>query len=239
MSQRVVDILQRLSLLYPDSGALYVGTPYHMIVMVALSARTRDEQILKLAPGFFEVFPTVGDLAVADVGSIMKAINTIGLYRQKAKNLKMMAQRIVEEFGGEVPKTMEELVTLPGVGRKTASVILVSAFGTPAIAVDTHVQRVVTRLGWVKTKSVEATEQVLLRLIPESMYEVVNRVFVPFGRTICIAKPRCWACPLVNECPFAQKNVVVPKDSVTILDTIRAMRQGIRDLKAVLYEKLR
>lgn len=210
-----------------------------MIVMVALSARTRDEQILKLAPGFFEAFPRVEDLAEANVESIVKKMNTIGLFRQKAKNLKMMAQKIVNDFGGEVPRTMEELVTLPGVGRKTASVILVAAFGQPAIAVDTHVQRVVNRLGWVKTKSVEATEQALLRLLSESMYEVVNRVFVPFGRTICIAKPRCWTCPLVNECPFAQKNLVVPKDSGRILGTIQAMRQGIRDLKAILHAALR
>ncbi|MFI3158164.1 MAG: endonuclease III, partial [Methylococcaceae bacterium] len=216
-----------------------VGTPYHMIVMVALSARTRDEQILKLAPGFFEAFPTVEDLAEASVESIVGKMKTIGLFRQKAKNLQLMARKIVEEFGGEVPRTMEELVTLPGVGRKTASVILVAAFGQPAIAVDTHVQRVVNRLGWVKTKSVEATEQALLKLLPESMYEVVNRVFVPFGRTICIAKPRCWACPLVNECPFSAKNLVVPKGSAKILGTIDSMRQGIRDLKAKLHAALR
>ena len=210
-----------------------------MIVMVALSARTRDEQILKLAPGFFKIFPTVGHLAVADLQSISNAIDTIGLFRQKARNLKLMAQMIVDEFNGEVPQSMEDLVRLPGVGRKTASVILVAAFNTPAIAVDTHVHRVVNRLGWVKTKTVEATERALLRIIPASMQPIVNRVFVPFGRTICIAKPRCWACPLVNECAFANKNLIPPSNREKVLSTIQSMCDGIRLMKERLYDALR
>jgi len=237
-AQRAVSTLEKLSHLYPDFGALHIGTPYHMVVMVALSARTRDEQILKLAPEFFRSFPSVHDLAAADLGSITTSINTIGMYRQKAKNLKAMARMIIDEFNGEVPSTMEELVRLPGVGRKTASVILVAAFDVPAIAVDTHVHRVVNRLGWVKTKTVEATEQVLLRIIPKSMQPIVNRVFVPFGRSICIAKPRCWACPLVNECAFAQKNLVPPSNAQKILDTIQVMREGIRTLKEKLHASL-
>jgi endonuclease-3 len=239
MQQNIIKTLQKLSLLYPDTGALHVGTPYHMIVMVALSARTRDEQILKLAPGFFQAFPTVHDLAAADLESITNAISTIGMFRQKARNLSQMAKLVVHEFGGEVPQTMDELVRLPGVGRKTASVILVAAFDTPAIAVDTHVHRVVNRLGWVKTKTVEATEQALLRIIPESMQPMVNRVFVPFGRTICIAKPRCWACPLVNECAFANKNLIPPRNREKVLSTIQSMRDGIRALKERLYDALR
>lgn len=233
-----IKTLQHLSILYPETGALHAGTPYHMIVMVALSARTRDEQILKLAPGFFQTFPTVAALAHADLKSITNAINTIGLYKQKARNLKTMAQMIVDEFHGEVPRTLEALIRLPGVGRKTASVILVAAFDELAIAVDTHVHRVVNRLGWVKTKTVEATERALLRLLPESMYAIVNRVFVPFGRTICIAKPRCWTCPLVNECAFAQKNLTPPANAEKILGTIQVMREGIRVLKEELHAKL-
>ncbi len=233
-----IKTLQHLSVLYPETGALHAGTSYHMIVMVALSARTRDEQILKLAPGFFTAFPTVQSLAAASIQDITDRINTIGLYKQKAKNLKAMVQMIVDDFDGKVPRTMDELVRLPGVGRKTASVILVAAFDVPAIAVDTHVHRVVNRLGWVKTKTVEATEQALLRILPESMYAIVNRVFVPFGRTICIAKPRCWTCPLVNECTLAQKNLTPPANAEKILGTIRAMREGIRVLKEELHAKL-
>ncbi len=240
MSTPILTTLEKLSVLYPEPGALAVGTPYHMVVMVALSARTRDEQILKLAPGFFQKFPTAECLPDADLSVITRAISTIGLYQQKAKNLQKMAQMIVRDFDGEVPRTMEELTRLPGVGRKTASVILVTAFGVPAIAVDTHVHRVVNRFGWVRTKVPEVTERVLLDLLPKKYHAIVNRVFVPFGRTICIpGKPRCWECPLVDECAFAKKNLVPPPDAARIRTSITAMRQGITDLKARLYAALR
>lgn len=230
--------LKKLSSLYPNPGALHVGSPYHMVVMVALSARTRDEQILKLAPKFFEQFPTVGSLAVASINEIVERINTIGMYKQKAKNLSAMAKMVVGEFGGVVPSTMDELVRLPGVGRKTASVLLAALFDTPAIAVDTHVFRVVNRLGWVKTKTAEATERALLELIPESMHRMVNQVFVPFGRTICVANPRCWTCPIRDECPFAQKNLTVPENAGTILKKIDETHENIQRLKTILSDSL-
>jgi endonuclease III len=235
----VVKILRKLSALYPNDGALHVGTPYHMVVMVALSARTRDEQILKLAPKFFETFPTVQSLATASIAQITDRINTIGMYKQKAKNLSRMAHVIIDEFGGEVPASMENLVRLPGVGRKTASVLLAAMFDTPAIAVDTHVHRVVNRLGWVKTKTVDATERALLKLVPKSLHHIVNRVFVPFGRTICVATPRCWTCPLVNACAFAKKNLTPPANASVILATIEKSHEGIRTLKAALKRALR
>lgn len=239
MKMNLVKTLQKLSALYPNDGALHVGTPYHMVVMVALSARTRDEQILKLAPKFFQAFPTVQTLAAASIAEITTRINTIGMYKQKAKNLSRMAHAIIDEFGGDVPSTMENLVRLPGVGRKTASVLLAATFDTPAIAVDTHVFRVVNRLGWVKTKTVEATERVLLKIVPKSMQHIVNQVFVPFGRTICVATPRCWTCPLVNECAFAKKNLTPPSNASSILATIEKTHKGIQSLKAALKRSLR
>ena len=124
MQPQITKTLMHLAKLYPNDGALHVGTPYHMVVMVALSARTRDEQVLKLAPKFFEMFPTVQALAAASIPEIIARINTIGMYKQKAKNLSRMAHVIVDEFGGEVPSAMENLIRLPGVGRKTASVLL-------------------------------------------------------------------------------------------------------------------
>lgn len=238
MQSNIEKTLTKLSVLYPQDGALHVGTPYHMVVMVALSARTRDEQILKLAPNFFEAFPTVQALAAASIAQIIARINTIGMYKQKAKNLSRMAHVIVNEFDGEVPSTMENLVRLPGVGRKTASVLLAAMFDTPAIAVDTHVHRVVNRLGWVKTKTVEATERALLHIVPTSLQHVVNRVFVPFGRTVCIATPRCWACPLVNECAFAKKNLTPPPNASAILGAIEKSHAGIRVLKKGLQDLL-
>ncbi len=239
MKTHLVKTLQKLSVLYPHDGALHVGTPYHMLVMVALSARTRDEQILKLAPKFFETFPTVQSLAVASIVHITDRITTIGMYKQKARNLSRMAHVIVDEFGGKVPSTMENLVRLPGVGRKTASVLLAATFDTPAIAVDTHVLRVVNRIGWVKTKTAEATELALLKLVPKSMQNIVNRVFVPFGRTICVATPRCWTCPLVNECAFAKKNLVPPPGAPAILAMIENTHEGIRSLKARVLKSLK
>lgn len=206
--------------------------------MVALSARTRDEQILKLAPAFFQAFPTVQTLAAAPLLQITERINSIGMYRQKARRLSAMAKCIVEEYGGDVPTTMENLVRLPGVGRKTASVLLAAMFDTPAIAVDTHVHRVVNRLGWVRTKTADATERALLRIVPNAWQHVVNRVFVPFGRTICIATPRCWACPLVNDCAFAKKNLEEPEHADTIQNHIHATHTNIAALKQTLTQSL-
>ena len=230
--------LQKLATLYPNPGALHVGSPYHMVVMVALSARTRDEQILKLAPKFFVRFPTVQSLASASIPEIVDHINTIGMYKQKAKHLSAMAKMVVGEFGGVVPQTMDELVRLPGVGRKTASVLLAALFDTPAIAVDTHVFRVVNRLGWVKATTVEAMERALLKLVPKSMHHIVNQVFVPFGRTICVASPRCWACPIRDECPFGNKNLTIPENAASILKGIEETHKNIQSLKRALSDSL-
>lgn len=199
-----------------------------MLVMVVLSARTRDEQVLKLAPEFFRAFPTVQDLAAAKLPDIERRLSSIGLYRAKAKNVQALARRLVADFGGVVPETLDELVTLPGVGRKTASVVLVAAFGIPAIAVDTHVHRVANRLGWVKTKTPEETEYKLLRMVAEKDWPVVNRVFVPFGRSICIpGTPRCYLCPLVDLCKYPKKNLDTPRN-------VEEVREGIARQQAEL-----
>lgn len=146
MREEMVKVLKTLKKRWPNPGAMEIGNPYQNLVGVMLSARTRDEQVLKFVPGFFKAFPTVEKLAGATTKHIESRINTIGMFRQKAKNLKKMAQQVVEKFGGMIPSTMDELVSLAGVGRKTASVVLVASFNTPAIAVDTHVHRVTNRL---------------------------------------------------------------------------------------------
>lgn len=208
-----------------------IGNPYQNLVGVLLSARTRDEQVLKLMPGFFKAFPTPDKLARASVKQIESKINTIGMFRQKAKNLKSMAMRVVETFGGRVPSTMEELVSLAGVGRKTASVVLVASFNTPAIAVDTHVHRVTNRLGWVKTKTPEKTEEALLKIIPDKNKKTVNQVFVKHGRYLCISKPRCWACPVADKCAFKEKNFEAPKDAQAILEDIERREIELKRLQ--------
>ncbi len=218
-----------------------IGNPYQNLVAVMLSARTRDEQVLRLMPGFFKMFPTVETLAGATTKQIEQKIKTIGMFRQKARNLKKMAGQVVRREGGEggkgggggleIPKTMEELVELAGVGRKTASVVLVASFDTPAIAVDTHVHRVTNRLGWVKTNTPQKTEAALLELVPRKWYTTVNRVFVKHGRYICIGKPRCWACPVRDLCAFKNKNLVAPKNAQEILDDIAHREERLEELR--------
>lgn len=223
----------------PHGGVLEVGTPYHMLVLVILSARTRDEQVLKLAPGFFAAFPTVERLAKADIAAITAKVNTVGMYKQKAKNLQAMAKQVVAEFGGKIPKTIDELVTLPGVGRKTASVVMVAAFSKPAIAVDTHVFRVVHRLGWAKAKTPAALEQKLLRIVPEKYHADCNRIFVPFGRAVCTpGVPRCFMCPVRDLCAYPKKNLTVPANADTIAMTIEKREQEFARLKQAARDSL-
>jgi len=231
----IICSLKKLKKRFPTPGAMEFGDAYQSLVAVLLSARTRDEQVLKLLPGFFKAYPTVEKLAKATPLQIEKKINTIGMYRQKAKNLSKLAERVVAVYGGQIPNTIEELTTLAGVGRKTASVILPYQFGKSAIAVDTHVHRVTNRLGWVKTKTPEKTEQALLTLIPEKWHPTVNRVFVKLGRYVCIRQPRCWTCPLADVCAFKDKHLERPKnaqaveqDIVRREDELQQLRNGVR-----------
>lgn len=229
----IQSILKQLKHSFPNPGAMEIGSPYQNLVGVVLSARTRDEQVLKLLPGFFKAFPTVQHLAKATQKQIEGKINTIGMYRQKAKHLKAMAERVERGERGEIPRTMEGLVALPGVGRKTASVVLVASFHSPAIAVDTHVHRVTNRLGWVQTKTPEKTEAALLKLIPKKSQPTVNRVFVKLGRYICLpGKPRCWMCPIQKDCEYVQKQLVAPKNAEEI-------RMDIKRREDVLDEQRR
>lgn len=231
MREEIVKGLKILKKRWPNPGAMEIGNPYQNLVGVMLSARTRDEQVLKLMRGFFSSFPTVEKLAGATTKQIESKINTIGMYRQKAKNLKKMAADVVEKFNGKIPSTMDELVSLAGVGRKTASVVLVASFSTPAIAVDTHVHRVTNRLGWVKTKTPQKTEEMLLPLVPDKLKHTVNQVFVKHGRYICISKPRCWACPVRDLCAFKNKNLTAPKNAQEVLDGIDRREKRLEELR--------
>lgn len=230
-TEQLIEILKLLKKRWPNPGAMEIGNPYQNLVGVLLSARTRDEQVLKLMPGFFAAFPTVYELSQATTDEIESRINTIGMFRQKAKHLKSMATDVVEKFDGVIPQTMEELVSLAGVGRKTASVVLVASFNTPAIAVDTHVHRVTNRLGWVKTNMPEQTERALLDQVPDAWKKTVNQVFVKHGRYLCIRKPRCWACPVKDQCPFKAKNLEPPKNADAILEDIEEREAFLETLR--------
>ncbi len=231
-------VLTALKKIFPEPGAMEIGGAYHAVVAVALSARTRDEQVLKLLPGFFRAFPDVETLSKADEQFICSKINTIGMYRQKAKNLKKMALRVVEVFDGKIPGTMEELTSLAGVGRKTASVILPYIYGVPAIAVDTHVHRVTNRLGWVKAATPAATEKKLLKIIPLEQMKRVNEVFVKHGRYLCISAPRCWACPLVDVCAFPKKNLIAPKNAEAILADVERREAELQRLRRAVSDEI-
>ncbi len=239
MTNKIKTVLSVLNRQFPNPGAMELGDPYRTIVGVVLSARTRDEQVLKLLPEFFRSFPFFARLAQASVKEVNAKIATIGMHRQKAKNLVALAQSIERDFEGMVPGKMDDLVSLAGVGRKTASVVLASCFGQPAIAVDTHVHRVTNRLGWVKTKTPEKTEVALLKIVPTNLMRLVNQVFVKFGRYICIpGRPRCWMCPIQKQCAFKNKNLVPPKDAEVIRADIVRREDSLEQLRQSVYGKL-
>lgn len=202
-AKRVVETLQKI---YAEKGMVDMGNPEHTLIATLLSARTTDVQVLKVYPGLRTVFPRLLDLAQAKESEIAKLISSIGLYRNKAKAIKALARMLLEEFDGEVPKTLDELVRLPGVGRKTASCVLWYGYGIPAMAVDTHVFRIAHRLGWAKGKTAEQVERELMEAIPRSLWGEVNRTFVQFGRDVCKpSTPQCWRCPVAKWCQFSPK----------------------------------
>ena len=195
-------ILTHLAKTYTAKAMLNFGGPEDVLMMTLLSARTRDEQVIAAYPKLRKTFPRLVDLALAKQSQIEHEIQTIGLFRSKARAIKSLANILIEQFDGVVPPSMEELIKLPGVGRKTASCVLWYAFNIPAIAVDTHVFRVSHRLGWAKGKTPERVEQELAKVVPHPLWGEMNRIFVQFGRTVCLpGKPRCAICPVRDLCP--------------------------------------
>ena len=205
--KNAIRIVETLRKRYPQKPDMDLGNADDSLIATIMSARTTDVQVLKMFPGFRKKFPTWKKLAAADLRDIAAAMNTIGLYRNKAKSLKALANKLLTDFDGKVPRTMVELVTLPGVGRKTASCVLSYAFKVPSIAVDTHVFRITRRLGWTKGKTPEKVEEDVKNILPTKLWSDVNRTMVRFGREICIGgkKPKCWMCPLVKWCAFSPK----------------------------------
>ena len=197
----VLDILEKT---YPDATTELVHkNPYELLIATMLSAQTTDKQVNKVTPGLFERFPDAKALAEADISEIESLIKTCGFYKSKARNIKEACRIIVEEYGGRVPQTMEELTDLPGVGRKTANVVLSNAFGVDAIAVDTHVFRVANRLGLAQSGDVRGTEEQLMENIPRDKWSRAHHWLIHHGRRICKARrPKCAGCPLAEVCSF-------------------------------------
>ena len=190
---------------YPDARCeLDFNSPLELLVATVLSAQCTDKRVNAVTPVLFNRFPTVTKLAGAKISEIEKIVYSTGFYRSKAKNIKELASKILKDYGGEVPKTLAQLVTLPGVGRKTANVVLGNAFGIPGLTVDTHFGRLSRRFGWSQETDPVKVENDVAKLIPEKEWTLLSHKLIWHGRRICHSrKPECGICPLAKLCPSA------------------------------------
>jgi endonuclease-3 len=203
-SQRIEEILSRLNQAYPEAKtALHFSNPLELLVATILSAQCTDERVNQVTAKLFKKYRTAEDYARAPAKELEQDIHPTGFYRNKAKSIQGACRKIAEEFGGEVPHTMEEMLTLPGVARKTANVVLGSAFGIPTgVVVDTHVLRLSQRLGLTRNKNREKIEQDLMNLIPPSEWIGFAHRLIEHGRRVCKARqPLCPQCVLADLCP--------------------------------------
>jgi len=208
--RRARAILQKLERAYPDTKiALHFETALELLVATILAAQCTDERVNLVTPTLFKKYRTAADYAKAPVPRLENEIRSTGFYRAKARSIVGMAQALVERHGGEVPKTREELVKLPGVGLKTANVVLGNAFGEPAIAVDTHVFRISQRLGLAKADDPDRIHDQLAGVLPRPQWTRACHLIQAHGRQTCTArKPACPACPVRAHCPWPDKTRV-------------------------------
>ncbi len=203
-----VEIIEIMKKSYPDATcSLDFKTPFQMVIAVMLSAQCTDERVNKTTPELFKKYGTAEKMAIADIKELEKIIHPCGFYKNKAKNMKACSQKIVEEFGGVIPDNMEQLQSLPGVGRKSANVVMLEAFHNPqGIAVDTHAKRISNKMGFSKESEPEKIERDLLKVIPKEYYYDVNHLFVWHGRKTCDArKPDCANCVVKEYCDEYKK----------------------------------
>jgi endonuclease-3 len=201
--QKAIKIIKKLKKAYPDAKcSLDFSTPFEMLVAVSLSAQCTDDRVNKITPTLFEEYSTPQDFKNADITKLEELVHSCGFYKNKAKNIKAAGEKVVNDFNNEVPKTLEELITIPGVGRKSANVIMLEAFNLPVgIAVDTHVKRLSNRIGFSNESDPYKIELELLNLIPKQYYKDVNHILIWHGRNTCTAQnPKCENCPIYKEC---------------------------------------
>jgi endonuclease-3 len=186
-------------------------SPFELVVATVLSAQSTDVMVNQVTPEVFRRWPTPEALALANPSEVEHALGRLGMFRQKTKSIIGLSQKLVKEHAGQVPRTLAELVTLPGVGRKTANVVLGVAFGTPeGVVVDTHVQRLTQRLGWTRETEPIEIERDLMKAFPRDDWDPLSHVLIFHGRRICTArKPACAACPVNDRCPSAFKAELV------------------------------
>ena len=194
---------RRLTQMYPDARCeLDYRSPYELLVATILSAQCTDVRVNMVTPALFEAYPDVQSMAAADRAELEELIRSTGFYRAKANSLLGMAARVVDEYNGEIPGTLKELVTLPGAGRKTANVVLGNAFDVPGITVDTHIGRLSRRFGWTKHEDPVKAEHEIGALFPPKDWVMLCHRMIFHGRRVCMArKPACGACALASLCP--------------------------------------
>jgi endonuclease III len=198
--KKVLDILQKE---YPDARVtLNFKDPLQLLIATILAAQCTDERVNLVTKDLFRKYPKASDYALADLKTLEGEIRSTGFFRNKAKSIIGCGQALVQKFNGQVPRTLEELTSLPGVGRKTANILLGNAFNQQAIAVDTHVKRVTHRLGWAKSDDPDKIEFELMEVIPQNRWTLSCHQIVFHGRRVCMAKnPPCPTCPVAKLCP--------------------------------------
>lgn len=203
-------VFSLLESIHPQTMLEELGSyPHHqMLIMTLLSARSKDSTVIPIVKDFFKRHPSVQEIAELSTEYLEKIFYKIGFYRVKARNVKELCQILINKFNGKVPNTLEELTSLPGVGRKTANCMLNYAFKKPAVAVDIHVHRISNRLGWISTKNEKESELALMKVVPKEEWINVNRLLVGHGQTICSPiNPRCEKCPIKKDCKYGKNNL--------------------------------
>lgn len=199
----VIDLIETLKQTYPDAKcSLDFETPFQLLIAVILSAQCTDDRVNKTTPSIFASCSTPQEFVNIPLEKLEELIHPCGFYKTKSKNIKLTAQKILDEFDGKVPENMKDLMSLPGVGRKTANVVMLEAFNKPqGIAVDTHAKRLSNRIGLSSQSEPEKIEQDLLKQIPDEYYKDVNHIFIWHGRNTCMARqPKCNECSIQKFC---------------------------------------
>ncbi|AKL94455.1 endonuclease III [Clostridium aceticum] len=204
MNKKINETIKLLKEEYPDAKCeLNYATPFQLLVATIMSAQTTDVKVNEITKVLFQEYPDLDRFLTLSQNELENKIKKIGLYRNKAKNILTMCHQLKDDFGGEVPATLEELISLAGVGRKTANVVLSNAFNIPAIAVDTHVFRVSNRIGLVQAKDVLETEKQLQRIANKEDWNLLHHLLIFHGRRCCSArKPNCAECKIQQHCDF-------------------------------------
>ena len=199
----IIDLINILNKTYPDAKcSLDFETPFELLVAVILSAQCTDDRVNKVTPILFKVCSTPEEFSAIPIEDLENLIHPCGFYKNKAKNIKLTSEIIISKFDGKVPQTMEELMSLPGVGRKTANVVMLEAFNKPqGIAIDTHAKRLSNRIGLSSESDPEKIEKDLISIIPKEYFKDINHVFMWHGRNTCTARsPKCENCTIANYC---------------------------------------